>query len=164
MDSIEALIDRARAPDASLAMRQAAFSLIVERYQNAAYGYALATLGDPHLAWDAAQEAFLTGYCSLDQLRSPEAFPGWLRRIVRTRCRLLRREHPPAMALLDALDQLEAGAGLHAGRADSPVDPAMVAEGRERRASIAAAVNAFARRPAARHGPFLCQRLPPVRR
>ena len=41
VDSIEALIDRARAPDASLAMRRAAFSLIVERYQDAAYGCAL---------------------------------------------------------------------------------------------------------------------------
>jgi RNA polymerase sigma factor (sigma-70 family) len=143
VDSIEALINRARAPDASLAGRQAAFSFIVERYQNAAYGYASATLGDPHLAWDAAQEAFLTAYCSLEQLRSPEAFPGWLRRIIRTRCRHLRREHQPAMASLDALDQLEAGAGLHAGRVDSPVDPAMVAEGRERRASIAEAVNAL---------------------
>ena len=113
MDSIEALIDRARAPDASLAMRQAAFSLIVERYQDAAYGYALATLGDPHLAWDAAQEAFLTAYCSLAELRSPQAFPGWLRRIVRTRCRPLRREHQPAMASLDAVD-LEA---FHMGHA-----------------------------------------------
>ena len=143
MDSIEALIVRARAPNASLAMRQAAFSLIVERYQDAAYGYALASLGDPHLAWDAAQEAFLTAYCLLEQLRSPEAFPGWLRRIVRTRCRLLRREHSLATASLDALDQLEAGAGLNAGRTDSPVDPAMAAERRERRASIAAAVNAL---------------------
>jgi len=43
------------------------------------------------------------------------------------------------MASLDALD-LEA---CVAGRADSPVDPAMVAERRERRASIAAAVNAL---------------------
>ncbi len=45
VDSIEALIDRARAPDASLAMRQATFTLIVERYQDAAYGYALALYG-----------------------------------------------------------------------------------------------------------------------
>ena len=36
VDSTEALIDRARASNATLAMRQAAFSLIVERYQNAA--------------------------------------------------------------------------------------------------------------------------------
>jgi RNA polymerase sigma factor (sigma-70 family) len=143
VDSIAALIDRARAADASLAVRQVAFGVIVERYQDAAYGYALATLGDPHLASDAAQEAFLTAYCSLDQLRSPEAFPGWLQRIVRTRCRLLRREHQPAMESLDALDQLEAGAGRPAGRVDSLVDPAVVAEGRERRASIAAAVNAL---------------------
>jgi RNA polymerase sigma-70 factor (ECF subfamily) len=143
VDSTEALIERTRAPDASLAVRQAAFCLIVERYQDAAYGYALASLGDPHLAWDAAQEAFLTAYCSLAQLRLPEAFPGWLRRIVRTRCRFLQREHAPATASLDALDQLEAGAGIHAGRADSPVDPAMVAERQERRTSIAAAVNAL---------------------
>ena len=120
MDSIEALIDRARAPDASLAMRQATFSLIVERYQDAAYGYALATLGDPHLAWDAAQEAFLTAYCSLAELRSPEAFPGWLRRIVRTRCRLLRREHPLAMASLDALDQI--GTDGHSSRGQRSAD------------------------------------------
>ncbi|MDQ6672305.1 MAG: sigma-70 family RNA polymerase sigma factor, partial [Chloroflexota bacterium] len=82
-------------------------------------------------------------YCSLEQLRSPDAFPGWLRRIVWTRCRLLRREHPPAMASLDALDRLEAVAGLQAGCVESPVNPAMVAGGRERRASIAAAVNAL---------------------
>src|ERR1700730_322706 len=94
-ESIEALIDRARAPDVPLTVRQAAFGAIVERYQDAAYGYALAVLGDPHLALDAAQEAFLTAYCALGQLRSPEAFPGWLRRIVRTRCRQLRRAQQP---------------------------------------------------------------------
>jgi RNA polymerase sigma factor (sigma-70 family) len=143
LESTETLIERARAPDASLAMRQAAFGVIVERYQDAAYGYALAALGDPHLAWDAAQEAFLAAYCSLEQLRSPEAFPGWLRRIVRTRCRHLRREHQPAMASLDALDPLGAGADVQAGRVDSHVDPAVVAEARERRAAIAAAVGAL---------------------
>ena len=87
VDSIEALIDRARAPDASLAMRQTAFSLIVERYQDAAYGYALAILGDPHLAWDAAQEAFpdglllagatafARGFSRLAATDSPDALP-----------------------------------------------------------------------------------------
>src|ERR1700704_3245088 len=113
-------------------MRQTAFSLIVERYQDAAYGYALASLGDPHLAWDAAQEAFLTAYGSLEQLRSPEAFPGWLRRIVRTSCRRLRGEHqPPMVASLDALDRLGAVADVYAGHIDAQVDPAVVAETRE---------------------------------
>jgi DNA-directed RNA polymerase specialized sigma24 family protein len=138
LQSIATLIDRARAADASLAMRQAAFGVIVERYQDAAYGYALAALGDPHLAWDAAQEAFLTAYYALDQLLSPEAFPGWLRRIVRTRCRHLRRAHQPPTTSLDALDQLAAGAGLPAVHVDSQV-------------------------AAAGHCPLLCQRLPPAR-
>src|SRR5258708_1586850 len=106
-ESLETLIDCARAPAAPLVVRRAAFGVIVERYQDVAYGYALAGLGDPHLAWDAAQEAFLTAYTSLEQLRSAEAFPLWLRRIVRTSCRRLRREHqPPMVASLDALDQL----------------------------------------------------------
>jgi RNA polymerase sigma factor (sigma-70 family) len=142
-ESIETLIHRARAPDVSVAVRHAAFGLIVERYQDAAYGCALAALGDPHLAWDAAQEAFLTAYCALEQLRSPEAFPAWLRRIVRTRCRQLRREHQPAMASLDAVDQLWAVPDLGAGRIDADVDPVVAAEARERRAALAAAVGAL---------------------
>lgn len=74
VDSIEALIERARAPDASLAMRQTAFSLIVERYQDAACDYASASLGDPHLAWDAAQEAFLTPTARWSNFVCPRLF------------------------------------------------------------------------------------------
>jgi RNA polymerase sigma factor (sigma-70 family) len=142
-EPIETLIDRARAPDVPLAIRQAAFGVIVERYQDAAYGYALAALGDPHLAKDAAQEAFMTAYSSLGQLRSSEAFPGWLRRIVRTCCRRLRREHQPPIASLDALDQLGAVADVQAGPIYSQVDPAVVAEARERQATLAEAVGAL---------------------
>jgi hypothetical protein len=137
VDSIEGLIDRARAPDASLAMRQTAFSLIVERYQDAAYGYALASLGDPHLAWDAAQEAFLTAYCSLEQLRSPEAFPGWLRRMsgraagfcgVSTRSRLHRsmrwtNSRPALASTQGALTHRSILRWLPSGGNGEPVSP-----------------------------------------
>jgi RNA polymerase sigma factor (sigma-70 family) len=48
-------------------------------------------LGDFYLAEDAAQEAFITAWRNLDQLRQPEAFPGWLKRIVLTQCHRLTR-------------------------------------------------------------------------
>src|SRR5689334_6617300 len=68
-----------------------AFTELVRRSQQMAFGYAYALLGDFHLAEDAAQEAFLTAYYNLHQLRTTEAFPGWLRGIVRHHCQHIRR-------------------------------------------------------------------------
>jgi RNA polymerase sigma-70 factor (ECF subfamily) len=128
-DTTAALISRARAPDEPLATRQAAFSVLVERFQDGAYGYAYTLLGDSQLARDATQEAFIAAYGSLSQLRAPDAFSGWLRRIVRTYCvRLCRGEVDVA--------PLETLAGRVAGNSD----PAVAAEVRERRATIAAAL------------------------
>ena len=58
---------------------QEAYGQLVRRFQDMAYGYAYALLGDFHLAQDAAQEAFVEAYRCLPGLRNPEAFPGWLR-------------------------------------------------------------------------------------
>jgi RNA polymerase sigma factor (sigma-70 family) len=134
------LIDRARARDTPAAVRQAAFGVLVERFQDAAYSYAAGALGDPHLAWDAAQEAFLTAYRSLDQLRTPAAFPGWLRRIVRTHCRRLQRSRQPHVASLDALAALDPSAWQPVSRLDSQTDPEAAAERWERGAAIASAL------------------------
>jgi len=46
-----------------------------------AYAYAYAMLGDFYLAEDAAQRAFISAWRKLGQLRQPEAFPGWFRRV-----------------------------------------------------------------------------------
>lgn len=59
-----------------------AFSEIVKRCQDMAYGIAYAMLGDTGLAQDAAQEAFIAAYLNLAALREPAAFPGWFRRVV----------------------------------------------------------------------------------
>jgi len=56
-----------------------------------AYACAYAILGDFQLAEDAAQEAFVSAWQKLPQLREPEAFPGWFRRIVLTECNRLTR-------------------------------------------------------------------------
>ncbi len=64
----------------------AAFNGIVKQFQDMAVGYAASVLGDFPAAQDAAQEAFVEAYFSLSSLRSPEAFPEWLRKIVFKHC------------------------------------------------------------------------------
>ena len=74
-----------------------AFTEIVFRFQDMALGYACSQLSNDHDAEDAAQEAFLQAYVSLQQLHDAEAFPGWFRSLVRTQCsrrRRSRRQEP----------------------------------------------------------------------
>ena len=95
MTDTAGLVQQARDPEAPPGARREAFCALVRRYQDAAFGYAYALLGDPHQAQDATQEALLDAYRRLEALRVPEAFPGWLRRIVRTHCLRLRRAKEP---------------------------------------------------------------------
>ena len=85
MDDLRSLILNARSGDLD------AYATIVRRFQGMAYGYAYSILGDFHLAEDAAQEAFFEAYRKLPDLRTPDAFAGWFRRIVFKYCdRLIR--------------------------------------------------------------------------
>ena len=86
MEKIGELIDRATAARAAHAEKSAAFGEIVRRFQDMAFACAYGALGDFYLAEDAAQEAFISAWRNLDQLRVVEAFPGWLKRIVLTQC------------------------------------------------------------------------------
>jgi len=78
-----------------------AFTLLVRRHQDMAFAYAYSLLGDFHSAEDAAQDAFLCVHAGLHTLRSPEAFPGWLRGIVRHQCHRLLRHQPFLCVPLD---------------------------------------------------------------
>jgi RNA polymerase sigma-70 factor (ECF subfamily) len=70
----------------------AAYSAIVQRFQNTVVGYAYGILGNYDAAKDAAQEAFLEAYGCLGELREPRAFAAWLRRIIFKQCdRITRR-------------------------------------------------------------------------
>ncbi len=91
MSEHETLVSLALNQEISLAERHEAFCELVLRFQDMAYGYAFALLGDAQLAQDAAQEAFISAYQYLAQLNEPGAFPGWLRRIVFTQCARQRR-------------------------------------------------------------------------
>jgi RNA polymerase sigma-70 factor (ECF subfamily) len=61
-----------------------AAAALVSRFRSYAMNLAVRILNDRHLAEDAVQEAFFTAFDRLDDLRTPAAFPGWLRQIVRT--------------------------------------------------------------------------------
>src|SRR5438874_1199922 len=97
---VRLLVGRTLAQDRSAGERAEAFGELVRRFQDVAYAAAFAALGDAGEAEDAVQEAFLVAWQELDRLQEPAAFPGWLRRIVRTRCtRRLRAPGPPLRPL-----------------------------------------------------------------
>lgn len=82
------LVLKARAGDS------AAYGILVERYQRAAYAVALSVTRHHQDAEDVAQTAFLVALRRLEDCRNPEKFGGWLLSIVRNRGRnLLRREN-----------------------------------------------------------------------
>jgi len=108
VNKARALVLKARDSNATLAEKQEAFCELVRMFQDMAYACGYAVLGDFCLAEDAAQEAFISAWEKLSQLRQPEAFPGWFRRIVLTECnRLTRGQRLRTMSL-------EEGMNLHA--------------------------------------------------
>jgi RNA polymerase sigma factor (sigma-70 family) len=69
-----------------------AFVDLTRRYQNFAFGTALALVSDFQTAEDVVQEAMVEAWSSLPSLTEPKAFPGWLRSIVRRQVfRVMRR-------------------------------------------------------------------------
>lgn len=93
------LVERAQSAEGT--ERDQAFNALMEQFSFAAQSWAYQTLGDVHAAQDAAQEAFITAYEKLDDLRDPAAFPSWLRMIVRTQVGRLLRDQRDAIPLED---------------------------------------------------------------
>jgi RNA polymerase sigma factor (sigma-70 family) len=95
-----ALIQRAQRGDID------AFDRLVRDYQDMVVAYALAQMGDFHAAQDAAQDAFITAFDQLAELRQPEAFPGWLQAVVRTACNRMQRKTRLQTTSLDQVEEL----------------------------------------------------------
>ncbi|MCB9149908.1 MAG: sigma-70 family RNA polymerase sigma factor, partial [Caldilineaceae bacterium] len=87
-----------------------AFGQIVLRFQDMAFATAYALVGNPQLAEDAAQEAFLDAYQNLAKLRDTAAFPGWFRRIVVGRTHRQLRQTPRQFMPLEDMGALYAHA------------------------------------------------------
>ena len=80
--------------------RNNAFDHLVRDFQGMVYGVAYSRLSNTQLAEDAAQDAFLTAFKHIEQLKDVSAFPGWLKRIALTRAdRILRRQGPHVEAI-----------------------------------------------------------------
>src|SRR3989304_3775907 len=60
-----------------------AFAVMIRRYQNLVYATAFQILKDAALAEDVAQEAFVTAFQSLQDLRTESSFPPWLPKVSR---------------------------------------------------------------------------------
>jgi RNA polymerase sigma-70 factor (ECF subfamily) len=66
----------------ALASDRPAFDELVRKYQRQAVAVSYRLLGNSHDALEVTQDAFLKAYGSLSTLQKPEAFGGWLMRIV----------------------------------------------------------------------------------
>jgi len=92
---------------ATLAGNREAYSHLVRRHQEAVYSVCRHFLGPADEAQDAAQEAFVRGFCSLRRLKNRSAVGSWLRGIAahvaldfaRQRQRLLARPYDSATGI-----------------------------------------------------------------
>jgi RNA polymerase sigma-70 factor, ECF subfamily len=62
--------------------RRESFDELIRRYQRQAVAVSYRLLGNSHDALEVTQDAFLKAFTSLSSLQRPEAFGGWLMRIV----------------------------------------------------------------------------------
>lgn len=60
---------------------RSAFGELVRRFEGAVYATALRKLGDSLAAEELAQEVFIRAMEKIDQLKTPDAFGGWVRTI-----------------------------------------------------------------------------------
>jgi RNA polymerase sigma factor (sigma-70 family) len=102
-EAYEIWVQIAQAAEVGAQARREAFDALIKCFERMTFRWAYEVLEDTALAEDAAQEAFLTAYEHLDQLKEPGAFPGWLKSIVRSSCyRLTRRKRLPSQQLGDS--------------------------------------------------------------
>jgi RNA polymerase sigma-70 factor (ECF subfamily) len=113
----------------TLAGDKSAFDTLVRQYQRPAVAVSYRLLGRTEDALEIVQEAMLRAYRSLDSLQKPEAFGGWLMRIV-TNLSLNKRRGRKSSSALPLDDLLSSGERDPEAGGDSP-NPVRAMEGRE---------------------------------
>src|SRR3954469_16248307 len=104
-----------------LAGRRSAYDELIGRYQRQAVAVSYRLLGNVHDASEVTQDAFLKAFSSLATLQKPDAFGGWLMRIVSNLSLNYRRSRKTRKAQLpldDLLGATEAGQSDAAGGSD----------------------------------------------
>ena len=95
-----------RADDVQLIHRvlsgdDAAFDVLVEKYEKGVHALAWRKIGDFHDAEEITQDAFLQAYKKLSTLKNPHQFAGWLYVIANRLCIDWLRKQKPAMQSLE---------------------------------------------------------------
>ena len=131
------LVARARQGD------PAAFGELVDRHRTAVYRAALAALGSPADAEDAAQDAFLLAYRRLDSFRGDASFKTWLLTITWHQAINRRRSHAGVWRrMVTPKTEEEAEAAMAAIAASEP-SPEQAAEQEQLRRGIRRAIRAL---------------------
>lgn len=96
------LIERSRSGDSQ------AYGRLVERYQNLVRAVAASATGDLAASEELAQEAFITAWTRLDDLREPGRFSSWVCGIARNHARYRRRhDHRHAPMGSESVERME---------------------------------------------------------
>jgi RNA polymerase sigma-70 factor (ECF subfamily) len=128
-----------------LAGQRASFDTLVQRYQRQAVAVSYRLLGNTQDALEVTQDAFLKAFTSLDSLQKPEAFGGWLMRIVSNlslnfrRSRKIRQQLPLDDALGKSSESQESAGGSEWMSGDA--DPVHALESREMGARLQQALS-----------------------
>lgn len=110
-----------------LAGDRTAFDVLVTRYQRQAVAVSYRLLGNTHDALEVVQDSFIKAFTSLATLQKPEAFGGWLMRIVSNlslnfrRGRKTRQQLPLDDLLSSSATQGESGGSEWMARSGDPV-------------------------------------------
>jgi RNA polymerase sigma-70 factor (ECF subfamily) len=113
---------------------RAAFDVLIARYQRQAVAVSYRLLGNTHDALEVTQDAYLKAFKGLATLQKPEAFAGWLMRIVSNLSLNYRRSRKtrsqlPLDDLLGAVEESSSGGGGE--WMSKSGDPVRTLEGRE---------------------------------
>lgn len=107
LDDDERLVQRFQAGDA------AAFSDLVQRYQDRVYTLCLRWMGEPEVAAEVAQDVFVALYRSLDRFRGESRLSTWIFRVTVNHCKNRRlyqkRRHSEAHEPLEGVGHEDDG-------------------------------------------------------
>jgi len=123
-----------------------AFDDLIRKYQRQAVAVSYRLLGNSHDALEVTQDAFLKAYSSLATLQKPEAFGGWLMRIVSNLSLNYRRSRKsrkqlPLDDLLGPVDSQNAGSSGGSEWMAASGDPVRKLEGQELGRKLQEALN-----------------------
>ncbi len=84
-----------------------AFATLVEKYQDQIHALAWQKIGDFHIAQEITQDAFITAYRKLTDLKHPNRFAGWLYVITCNECNMWHRKKKPQLQSFQETDPVE---------------------------------------------------------